>query len=124
MGEGSENASGLPTLLQIDCGTIYTLATSCRLAYSDVENLTVTWFPDTTAPVSGSPYTLMSGYFIRRLYVKATSLAVSGVPFDHFTPVRIVNTIDLPPAPHVNALASHLYGADRGFAVLNWSRGS
>jgi hypothetical protein len=33
--------------------------------------------------------------------VNATSAAVSDEPFDHFTPWRIVNVIDLPPCDHL-----------------------
>ena len=45
-------------------------------------------------------------FFLVRLKVKATSLAVIGVPSLHLTPERIVNVSDLLPAPHLNEEAS------------------
>ena len=42
-----------------------------------------------------------AGYFLSRLNVYATSLAVSGVPSLNLTPERIVNVSDLSPAPQL-----------------------
>jgi hypothetical protein len=47
------------------------------------------------------PAVLMSLYFCSSPKVSATSAGVIAVPSDHFTPVRIVKVIDLPPAPHL-----------------------
>jgi hypothetical protein len=51
--------------------------------------------------VVAKPVVLTSGYCLIMLNVNATSAAVIGVPFDHFTPGRIVNVIDFPSFDHV-----------------------
>src|SRR5262249_47879771 len=106
-GLGSAYLPGSPTLLQIDCGTMYVWpAMFCRFAYWGEAKLSVTWLPvELTLPMA-RPVLLTSGYFFIMLKVKATSAAVIGVPLDHFTPGRIVKVIDLPPLDHVYPVAS------------------
>ena len=86
-GFGSAYLPGSPTLLQTDCGTMYVWpAMFWRLAYcgrGEVERHLVAaraHAPDRQAGL------LTSGYFLIMLKVNATSAAVIGVPFDHFTP--------------------------------------
>ena len=88
-------------VLQIALGTIGTLAMFCRFVYCGDVKLIVTALPDTVAPLIGSPPVLMSGYCFNRLYVKATSAGPKDEPSLNFTPERMVNVMDVPPAPHV-----------------------
>ena len=67
---------------------------------------------------------LRSGYFTSRLYVNATSAGVSAEPSLHFTPLRTVKVIDVPPEPHLKLLARKSYGACNGLAMSNCSIGS
>ena len=79
-----------------------------RLAYWGVAKLIVAWSPLELALPMASPVLLASGYCLSMLKVKATSAAVIGVPFDHLTPGRTVNVIDLPPFDQVYPVASQL----------------
>ena len=53
-----------------------------------------------------TPVRSSAGYFLSRLNVYATSLALSGVPLLNLTPGRMVNVSDLSPAPQAQELAS------------------
>ena len=55
--------------------------------------------------------------------MKVTSAAVSGVPFENFTPFRIVNVIALPPSDQVHFVASQGY-TRLASAGSNWISGS
>ena len=96
-------------LLQTDCGTMYVWAAMfCKFAYCGELKFSVTWLPLELTLDTFTPVWFTSGYFLIRLNVKATSAAVIGVPFDHFTPGRIVNVIDLPPVAQLYAVARKL----------------
>ena len=56
--------------------------------------------------------------------LKATSLAVIGLPSLNFTPLRIVSVRVLPPFDHLYAVASHGIGGWVGCMMLNISSGS
>src|ERR1700722_19991171 len=61
-----------------------------------------------------TPVRSSAGYFLSRSKVYTTSAAVIGVPSLNLTPLRMVNVIDLLPAPPLPGAGQH----GRGLAAL------
>ena len=89
---------GSPTLLHTCCGTILAVIKLSNLAAALPVKSMTTLFPSTMTDLAlppkvslHRPMSSSAGYCFFMFSVNATSSAVSGWPFDHLTPSRIVN---------------------------------
>src|SRR5215469_5401148 len=112
---------------QMCCGTMYMPPIRNRFAYSGwlkVSTAVVAFGAVALSGIGGGATGVSVALFFSMLKLKATSLAVSGLPSLNFTPWRIVNVSVLPPSDQAYLVASQGVGGCAGCMMLNISSGS